>query len=512
MKTITSKQIVFLIAVLNVLLFISYADTLRQLFDFWSESYGYSHGVLLFPLALGIYFYELYKTPKLSLAYLNAYSVFSLLLLILIWFVADILSIQVIEFVSFFLILFLLNLVLTSTSLKNINHLWPLLLILFTLPVWDFLSEILRLIETPIVVLALKASFIHTVQDGFLIYVPAGTFLVETSCSGFNQFIVSIPLGALYLYSRNLTLAKGYRIILILLLLAMFFNVLRIYIIVVAGQLTHMKTALLDDHEYLAWLIYGIGVFAFFYWSDKKIAQNENHPEADKGDKQMSRSNNTKLKKPVLLLVSILLTGPIISFAYLSYKDNSLFNVQHLEENLFWKDTSQPVKFVPDYDDGDLVYSKNLSNLLGQTVNLYINYFTKQEQGHEAINGINSLVKEDKGRVGQYRRHKVELSLTDSIQVNESVVSYNSGEAYIVWQWYFTNGQHITSSGNARYNHLKAVIANRPQISNIVISQKLTTSEQQSRHVLKRFLADNLLVLTRSLSIPSASAAGSSLD
>ncbi len=507
MKTIFSKQAVTLIVGLNLFLFVFYADTVKQLFDFWSVSYGYSHGILLFPLAMGIYFYELYKKPQLSRAYLNIYSILGLLVLILIWFVADILSIQVIEFFAFFLILFLFNFILTTEHFKNLNqlfsnlnHLWPLLLILFTLPLWDSISEVLRYIETPVVVLALNASFIDAVQDGFLIYIPAGTFLVETSCSGFNQFIVSIPLAALYLYSRDLNLAKGYKFISILLFLAVIFNILRIYIIVVVGHLTHMKSPLIEEHEYLAWIIYGIGIFALFYWWDKKLVNSAEHSKPGRVVKKVTYNIDImSLRKPVIVLMMTLLIGPIVTFTYANYSDSTLLNVQRLEDELFWKDSSQPTIFAPDYDKGDVVYFRHLANLTGQTVSLYINYFIRQGQGHEAIDGLNRLVREDQGSIIQSQRRLVELSLSEKVSVNESIVRLKKGELFIIWQWYFTNGLHISNSMDARYNNLKTILKNRPQISNIVVSKRVTTTEIQTRKSLRLFLLDNLSVLERSL-------------
>lgn len=54
MSKISPKRIVTFIGLMNLGLFVLYFNTVKQLFDFWSESYGYSYGVILFPIALGI--------------------------------------------------------------------------------------------------------------------------------------------------------------------------------------------------------------------------------------------------------------------------------------------------------------------------------------------------------------------------------------------------------------------------------------------------------------------------
>ena len=75
MSKISPKQVLIFIGLMNLCLFVFYSNTVMQLFDFWLESYGYSHGLILFPLALGIYFFELYKQPRLNVNYINLYSI-----------------------------------------------------------------------------------------------------------------------------------------------------------------------------------------------------------------------------------------------------------------------------------------------------------------------------------------------------------------------------------------------------------------------------------------------------
>jgi len=508
MDRISLKQAVVYIGLMNLGLFVLYANTIKQLFDFWSQSYGYSHGIILFPIALGIYFYELYKSPKLNLSCVNLVSIVCLLGLVLGWFAADLLNIQFIEFLAFFFMLILLNLVLTTDKLKNTYHLWPLLLIFFTLPIWDFLSEILRTIETPVVVFLLNVSFVDAIQDGFLIYIPAGTFLVEQACSGFNQFIVSIPLAALYIYSRKLKFSKSYKFIGLLLLLAMIFNILRIYIIVVVGQVSHMKSPLLHEHEFLAWVIYGSGVFLLFFITDKRL---KNSPQISSDRSHTGSIENSTIKKtivslsfkqirmPVVLIIIVLSMGPLLSFSYSIYKNRTLMNIENLVDKLHWKEANNAVKFTPDYAKGDVVYQHKLENLFGQTVNLYLNYFVDQEQGREAINGVASLVSKKQGMI--QKQAQLDVKLTDSrhLSVNESIIKLKSGEQFIAWQWYFTNERHLSKGMDARLNNLLGIIKNKPAIITIVLSKKVESFDKETRRSLKLFILDNLPVLTDNL-------------
>lgn len=497
----TAKQVLIFIGILNLILFVFYTNTVIQLFKFWSTSYGYSHGVLLFPILLGLYFYELYKAPKLNLSFINLLSLVCVLGLGFLWFVADLLNIQFVEFFAFWLILILFNLLLTSDKLKNTVHLWPLLLIVFALPLWNFLSEILRSIETPMVVFALNATSIEALQDGFLIYIPAGTFLVENGCSGFNQFIVSVPLAVFYSYTRKLNFATGCKFLLFLLLLAILFNTLRIYIIVVVGQLTHMKSALLSEHEYLAWLIYGIGVFILFFVADRRLKPAKVDVVVSNLPISVESIYKTNSRK-LILLAFVLALGPLFSIAYPVLKNNSLVNIEQLVDKLYWKEVDGPVmskvRFKPAFAQGDWVYQHKLENLFGQSVTLYINYFVNQEQGREAINDSNSMVTSDDKLIAG-KSHIILLPDGMELKVNESIVVLKSGEAYLAWQWYLTNGQHLNKAMDARINNLLAILKDKPAISNIVLFKQFYGNGRQARKIMESFVLDNIAVLTQQL-------------
>ncbi|VAW98324.1 hypothetical protein MNBD_GAMMA23-60 [hydrothermal vent metagenome] len=498
-KNATAKQVLIFVGLMNLLLFIFYTNTIIQLFKFWSNSYGYSHGVLLFPILLGLYFYELYKAPKLNLSFINLWGFFCVLGLGFFWFAADLLNVQFAEFFAFWLLLILLNLFLTSDKLKNTAHLWPLLLIVFALPLWDFLSEILRAIETPMVVFALNITSIEAVRDGFLIYIPAGTFLVENACSGFNQFIVSVPLAVLYAYTRKLNFVAGCKFVFLLLLLAILFNTLRIYILVVVGQITHMQGALLHDHEYLAWLIYGTGVFILFFVTDRRLKSVRSTvvaPSPAIGVSVIYKTNSRKL----VLFAFVLVVWPLLSIAYPYLRNNSIVNIAQLTDKLYWKEvaTTSQVKFKPAFTEGDRVYQHKLENMFGQSAILYINYFVNQEQGREAINGMNGLVAGDDKLIAE-KSHVVRLADETTLEVNESIIVLKSGEKYLVWQWYFTNGQSLNNAMDARLNNILAILKDKPAISNIVLFKQFHPDERQARKVMHTFIIDNFAALTQQL-------------
>ncbi len=498
----TARQVLIFIGMMNLVLFAFYANTITQLFEFWSTSHGYGHGTLLFPILLGLYFYELYKAPRLNLSFINLLSLFCVLGLGFLWFAADLLNIQFIEFFAFWLTLLLFNLLLTSGSLKDAVYLWPLLLIVFVLPLWDSLSEILRIIETPLVVFALNITSIDALQDGFLIYIPAGTFLVEHGCSGFNQFIVSVPLAVFYAYTRKLNFVAGCKFVLLLLLLAILFNTLRIYIIVVVGQLTHMKSPLLEEHGFLGWVIYGVGVFILFYLADRRLKPAQ--LAADKVSNSRGRSNI--ICKPnsgkLIPLAFVLALGPLLSIAYPIFKNNSIVDIEQLTDKLHWKEVagSPSFKFKPAFAQGDRVYQHKLENMFGQSVTLYINYFVNQEQGREAINALNGLVPSDSGdRLVAEKPHTVQLPDRGVLKVNESIVLLKSGERYLAWQWYFTNGQSFNKAMDARLNNVLAILKDKPAISSIVLFKQFYPDERPARKVMQSFIQDNIAALTQQL-------------
>lgn len=139
----------------------------------------------------------------------------------------------------------------------------PIALLALALPMWSWLREPLQFVAATVVASALAVTGLPVFIEGTLIVVPAGTFAVETGCSGLNYLLVSMSLAttAGLLARRPITHLAG--IVLGAAMFAVAINWLRIATIVVVGNASEMQSPLVTDHVTFGWLLFSIAFIPY---------------------------------------------------------------------------------------------------------------------------------------------------------------------------------------------------------------------------------------------------------
>ncbi|MCR9278951.1 MAG: exosortase [Pseudomonadaceae bacterium] len=139
----------------------------------------------------------------------------------------------------------------------------PLALLALALPMWSWLREPLQFVAASVVASALSLTGMSVFIQGTFISVPAGTFAVETGCSGLNYLLVSTSLAttAGLLARRSTTKLAG--IVLGAAAFAVAINWLRIALIIVVGNATQMQSPLVTDHVTFGWLLFSIAFIPY---------------------------------------------------------------------------------------------------------------------------------------------------------------------------------------------------------------------------------------------------------
>lgn len=129
-------------------------------------------------------------------------------------------------------------------------------LLVFVIPVWDQLIPFLAELTTYVVQIALKHSGIVAFFDGRNIELPSGIITVADACSGVRYVTIGLALSYLSAFTLPITLAVRIKIILLGLLLSIFANWLRVYIIVLVGYHSEMQSELVGDHELFGFILF----------------------------------------------------------------------------------------------------------------------------------------------------------------------------------------------------------------------------------------------------------------
>lgn len=135
---------------------------------------------------------------------------------------------------------------------------FPLLFVMFSVPVGEELIPFLQEITADISVYMLQMTGIPLFRSGLFIEIPQGKFLVAEACSGVSFLIASIVIGNLYAYMNLQTMSRRVFFVVLSVVVPIFANAVRVYGIILVGYWSDMKHAVGADH-----LIYGWFFFAF---------------------------------------------------------------------------------------------------------------------------------------------------------------------------------------------------------------------------------------------------------
>jgi exosortase len=155
----------------------------------------------------------------------------------------------------------------------------PILFLYFAIPVWDLIIPPLQATTVIVVETTLRWTGFTAFIDNTLIHIPAGTFAVSESCAGLRYFIVSFALATFYGLNFLRTWAASLALIGVALASAIVCNWLRVYSLVVIGDLTDMQHYLIAvSHARYGWLIYALSlvpVFAFIVFLERRTKEEQ---------------------------------------------------------------------------------------------------------------------------------------------------------------------------------------------------------------------------------------------
>ncbi|WP_372627669.1 exosortase A [Arsukibacterium sp.] len=314
------------LALLLIVWLVCFADTLWSMVTIWLRSDTYAHGILIFPISLFLIWRKRrhIKATALQPAYL---ALPVLLALVIVWFFANAVAVNVVTQLAVVLMLpVLLWLCCGWQQVKLLR--FPLLYLLFAVPMGENLVPWLQDITADITVFALQLTQIPVYRDGLYLSTPTGLFLVAEACSGIRYLIASVALGTLYAYLTYTSRLKQAVFCLAAVIVPILANGIRAYGIVLIASLTDMKHAVGVDHLIYGWLFFGFVIFIMFFvggfFADKQ-AQASTSGTAD----------TKPLPKLVLFSGALVLLLPLLTNLLLPpLAQQPRFQVQPLQQSL----------------------------------------------------------------------------------------------------------------------------------------------------------------------------------
>jgi EpsI family protein len=484
-----------LIAALALAAF-AYASTLAGLWRIWvdPDEATYSHGLLLVAVALGLSAQRLWRARAVLVPRPSLLGLAGVGLLCMGWFLGGVLSIQAAQQLA------------VAASLPLI--LWAILgrrgllalgpapwLLLFAVPVWSVLNEILRGFTADTVGVVMNGVGITTVVDGSSLLVPAGTFEVADNCTGLRQLVVAMPLALIFAQVLGLRAWAGALVFGAAVLLSVALNTLRILIVVYAGAVTEMQHYFVtEDHVGLGWVLFAVGMTAFLFalarWAPQ--AWYADAP-SDAGD-AVGDLRGAAVGLVMIGLVVILTAAPLLERWYgRDAAASELMSVRLPATSDAWARLAGVSSLGPGGDErwgmgaigAQAMAAGAYRDRSGRLLDAYVACYAEQGQGREAVSGQHRLYDTQHWRTEQRRALAVP---TPPGVVEERVLVDSAGERRIVWHWYVLGNRQTGSAYRAKLLGLLELLRGNRAASLVAVAGDVVDSPEGTRAALTRYI------------------------
>lgn len=153
------------------------------------------------------------------------------------------------------------------------HFLFPVGLLAFAIPFWDYLAYSLQRVTTVVsgVLLGLRDIRFRIEGDTFIHLEDVGIIEVANGCSGLRYLVIALLLAAVF--SRLYLRRPGHWVAMvgIALFLALLTNWVRVSALVFIGYETVMQSPLLAQHELFGWILFAVALLPFFWFGNRLI-------------------------------------------------------------------------------------------------------------------------------------------------------------------------------------------------------------------------------------------------
>jgi exosortase A len=482
----TSILILFSIP-LGILLF--FLPTWHSLSNLWLKmDYAYSYGFLCIVIALVTAYQNRENTFKLQ----TKPSYLAMILLIaasFTWFIAHYLQIQVGAQLTLVAIIFFSIASLYGQKVA-LNQTVPLLYLLLSIPVWNYLNPILQGLTTLVATAILETTSLAFFFDGNRITLPYGVIEIAGGCSGLRYFLVSLILTLYYSQQWPNTLKTTLLLFTVGIIFGLIANWTRVILLILIGYQSEMQSELMADHNTFGWIVYlVIAIPAVIIM---------NYIERHSKEKPATKNNTTYNFIPSsTILVFCLLSlsvGPLLLLLteHQQIKSPPPYSLNIAPPNSLWATHSNDDKsWTPDFPGAELVDTQSFTLISNQqTVTVVGLFYGKEQQGQELANEENNLANPKHWSVSKTAS---ELDYPTSVPVISTIVRNTRGESKLIYAYYKIGKYQTNKPLLAKLAQLQSLTA--PEILKGLFAYSIDC-ENQCKHAsatLSKFIDDYAL-------------------
>jgi len=464
--------------------------TFYSMVEIWERSETFTHGYLIFPISAWLLWRKRDELARVQ----PRPDLRGLILLAAAgagWLLADAGSVNVVAQYAFIFML-----IAAVWTLLGWGFVWaaffPLMFLLFAVPVGEFLIEPLMGVTADFTVAMLQFTGIPVYREGTFFSIPSGDWSVVEGCSGLRYLIASVTLGVLYAYLTYRSWKRRLLFSIAAIIVPIFANSGRAYMIVMIAHLSDMKLALGVDHYIYGWVFFGIVMLLLFWIGSFWREDDQPAPSQPQTVAAPSASGRARPILPVAV-AALLVAGLWPAYAgWLKARPLPDMPVLQVEAQGGWQPAEAFTTWVPHWIGADRQLRQPYAQA-GRNVLLELNYYVTQRQDAELINSQNFMIRQKDPLWSNVGEGMASVQIDGQPrQVRQARLRGSDGQRLLVWQWNLINQKTMVNDHKAKL--LLALdrvrLARDDGLSVLIATPYEETELEAAAATLARFAAD----------------------
>ena len=360
----------------------------------------------------------------------------------------------------------------------------PVGLMYSAIPIWHVTVPALQSMTIAVVSALLRVVGIPAYVTGDFVHIRSGVFHVEDGCAGLHYFIVAATIAVLFGELREDRLRTRVYLFGLAIGLALVSNWLRVFIIIVAGDLTDMQHYLVRvDHSTFGWVVFGFAMIAFLLLGRLRFL-NVPAPDATPGaDSTVARGAAPRSALHRYALAALAAGFAPAWLLLVPVRSAAGPNVSVPASMAGWTGPAEPChgRWRPRFETADLQVKREFSRADAR-VCFYSATYLSQHQDKELIGYFSSIYDPDIDVVSAGARQVAGRS------VNELQLGNETAGDRIVWYAYAVGGSDLRRGVAAQLAYGLGSLHGAPAASVYAISALCVPDCAAARQLLTDFL------------------------
>lgn len=308
----------------------------------------------------------------------------------------------------------------------------PVAYMYFAVPIWDQLVPLLQMLTTVVAESALWLLNVPATVESYTVTIPAGRFAIVEGCSGKRYLLVALAFAVLTVATEGLRGKRAVLMVAVAAAAALIVNWVRVIVIIYAGHLTNMEHYLVaQDHITFGWLMF-VPLLLVVTLIGRRLGRDVSLPEQPRVVAPTESVRGAQWLLPaVCLCVPILVVVTSRGATFDAPRLASLPIMADEWQGPLPADPAWRPRFSGPADERFGAYTSPQGE-----VQLYVNVYGQQAQGHELIFFSNSVAPSEHWNILSSQRRGDRMTII--------VAADHADHRWAIAQTYAVDGRHIT--------------------------------------------------------------------